>query len=115
MVKIEGMSNKGYILNGLQMLTPKTTAAMIAALSVVAMFGAFTTVADQTAFAQVTQTNTNTNTATATITANPTASGTGSVAASIITVTIDQGNCQVNVGANDDSTASGTFESDDCS
>jgi hypothetical protein len=97
------------------MLTPKTTAAMIAALSVVAMFGAFTTVADQTAFAQVTQTNTNTNTATATITANPTASGSNSLAFTIASISQEQGNCQMNVGANDDSTASGTFESDDCS
>jgi hypothetical protein len=88
---------------------------MVVALAGVAILGALATVGNQAAFAQVTQTNTNTNTQTATLNCSPTASGFLSSASSTCSVNQEQGNCQFSVGADRESEAAGSFESEDCS
>jgi|ERR687896_700184 hypothetical protein len=97
------------------MLTPKTTSVVVA-LAAIAVFGALATVGNQAAFAQVTNTNTNTQSQSASIGCSPSESGLGTQVA-IFSCFIDQemGNCQVNVGANDESEASSDFQSGDCS
>lgn len=97
------------------MISPKTT-AMVVALAAIAVFGGFATVGNQAVFAQVTNTNTNTQSQSASISCSPSENGIGTQIA-IITCWIDQemGNCQVNVGANDESEASSDFQSGDCS
>ena len=63
-----------------------------------------------------TNTNNNNQAQTGTVSCNPSESGIGFQIA-IITCWVDQemGNCQVNVGANDESEASSDFQSGDCS
>jgi hypothetical protein len=96
------------------MIATKTT-AMVVALAGAAILGALATVGNQAAFAQVTQTPTNTNTQTATLNCSPSAGGFLSSASSTCSVNQEQGNCQMNVGADEESEASGEFESEDCS
>ena len=67
------------------------------------------------AFAQVgPQLNFNTNTETST-NACPAISLFGSSSASSCNTNQEQGNCQLNVGADDESTATGSLDSGDCS
>jgi hypothetical protein len=97
------------------MISPKTT-AMVVALAAIAVFGALAIIGNQAVFAQVTNTNNNNQAQTGTLSCSPSESGIGTQIA-IITCWIDQemGNCQVNVGANDESEASSDFQSGDCS
>jgi len=97
------------------MIDAKTT-AMVVALTVIAVFGALATVGNQAVFAQVTNPNTNTQSQSASISCSPSESGVGFQVAPVVCF-IDQemGNCQVTVGANDDSEASSDFQSEDCS
>ena len=96
------------------MRSSKTT-AMVVALGAIAVFGALATIGNQAVFAQVTQTTTNTNTQTATLNCSASSPGFLSSASTNCSVNQEQGNCQFNVGANDESEASGSFESEDCS
>jgi hypothetical protein len=97
------------------MIAPKTT-AMVVALAAVAVIGAFATIGNQAAFAQVTNTNNNNQAQTGTVSCSATENGIGFQIATIIcSVDQEMGNCQVNVGANDDSEASSDFQSGDCS
>jgi hypothetical protein len=97
------------------MISPKTT-AMVVAVAAVAVIGAFATIGNQAVFAQVTNTNNNNQPQTGTVSCSASESGVGTQVA-IITCWNDQelGNCQVNIGENDNSEASSDFQSGSCS
>lgn len=97
------------------MIATKTT-AMVVALAAIGIFGALATIGNQAVFAQVTNTNTNTQSQSVTISCSSSESGVGFQVSPIVCfATQEMGNCQVNVGANDESEASSDFESGDCS
>lgn len=98
------------------MIATKTT-AMVVALAAVAIFGALATVGNQAVFAQVNNNNNNGQSQTASLSCSNSESGLGAQIAPVNVCSIDQemGNCQVNVGANDNSEASSDFQSGDCS
>ncbi|HEU4822920.1 MAG TPA: hypothetical protein VFS97_05800 [Nitrososphaeraceae archaeon] len=90
------------------MIATKRTAALIAAMS---LLGAVT----PAAFAQVgPQLNFNLNTETSANTCPATAI-LGSTASTSCNTNQEQGNCQLNVGADRESTATGSLDSGDCS
>jgi hypothetical protein len=93
------------------MIAAKTT-AMVVALAAITVFGALAIIGNQAVFAQVTNTNTNTQSQTGTLscTANEADPGANNA---VITCTINQemGNCQVGVGADDESEVESNFES----
>ena len=95
------------------MIATKTT-AMVVALAGVAILGVLATVGNQAAFAQVNQNNNNSQNQNANLTCNP-FQDRGRDQKFTCIVTQEMGNCQVNVGANEDSTANSEFESEDCS
>ncbi len=100
------------------MIGTRTTTAMVVALAAVATLGTLATIGNQAVFAQtLTQTNSNTNTQTVNLDCSrPVAPGLlFSTATTSCSVSQEQGNCQFNVGANDQSDATGDFESEDCS
>jgi hypothetical protein len=94
------------------------TAAMVVALAAIAVFGALATVGNQAVFAQVTNTNNNAQSQTVTLGCSNTQTGNVFPSATLTcAVNQEMGNCQVNVGANDNdfSEVTSSFESEDCS
>jgi uncharacterized membrane protein YjfL (UPF0719 family) len=98
------------------MIGTRTTTAMVVALAAIGVFGALATIGNQAVFAQVTNTNNNAQSQTANLSCSNTQTG-NVLPFATLTCSVNQemGNCQVNVGANDESTASSQFESEDCS
>jgi hypothetical protein len=93
------------------MLTPKTTAKVVAVLAV-AVFGAFIIVGNQAALAQTAQT-TNSQTQTANLNCSPDQDR-GRDQNVNCTINQEMGNCQVTVAA-EDSEVQSQFQSGDCS
>ena len=89
---------------------------MVVALAAVATLGTLATIGNQAVFAQtLTQSNSNTNIQTVNLDCSRPLAILLSSASTSCSVNQEQGNCQFNVGANDDSEATGNFESGDCS
>ena len=88
------------------------TIATVVALAAIGVFGALAAIGNQAVFAQVTNTNTNTQSQSISISCSSSESGVGFQVSSIVCfATQEMGNCQVNVGANDESEAASDFES----